>query len=368
MSSGSRWGIVFVILAILALLFSLVGPISGLKSSKEMGAQIQSELAGAGFDGVNVDMSGNVAKLSGAVTSQAKKAEAVSLAENAECKTCRGKDRKWHTVKNDDLDVKAATVSPYIFKAVKAANGNVVLDGYVQSEAQKTEVLAHAKSLYGDKYTDRTLRIAAGAPNNGWGDAVKRQMTNLAGLDTGRATLEDANAALVGDVSSEAAKTALLANAKPSGYDFTQSLKAPKPMPVAAPEPAPAPVIEEADACQAELVRVKGDSQINFNYGKAEINPSSFELLNNLAAAAKRCPDFAIRVEGHTDSDGSDEYNLYLSQQRAGTVAAYLADQGVSRAKITAKGFGESRPLVSNSIPGGKRQNRRIDFVVTRSN
>lgn len=367
MSSGNRWGLVFVILAILALLFSLVGPINGMKSQRQMGAQIQSELAAAGYDGVNVNMSGNVAKLSGDVTTEAKKSGALELAKSVKCEKCRGKDRNWHAVKDDGMAVKTATVSPYIFKAVKSANGRVVLDGYVQSEAQKTEVLAHAKSLFGNQYKDKTLRIAAGAPNGDWGGAAKRQLTNLAGLENGRATLEDAKAALVGDVASADAKAKLLASAAmPAGYSLTESIKAPQP--VMSAEPAPAPIIETEGACQAELARVKGTEEINFRYGRAEIDPTSFSLLNNLAAAAKRCPDFFILVEGHTDSDGSDAYNQALSEQRAKTVAAYLADQGVARSHITAKGFGETRPVASNATREGKRQNRRIAFVVTAKN
>jgi len=367
MNSGSRWGLVFVILAILALLFSLVGPYSGLKSSKQMGAQIQSELAAAGYDGVNVDMVGNVAKLSGDVTTEAKKAGAMDLAQNVKCEKCKSKKaRTWHRVKDAGMTVKTATVSPYIFKAVKAENGNVVLDGYVQSEAQKADVLAHATSVYGSSYVDRTIRIASGAPSNGWGNAVKRQMSNLSALDTGRASLEDSKAALVGKIGSAEAKASLLANAAmPGGYSLTESVSAPA---AAMPEPEPAPIIETTDACQEEMQRVKGDSRINFRYGKAEVDPSSFALLNNIAAVAKRCPDFKIRVEGHTDSDGSEVYNQALSERRATTVAAYLADQNVSRANITAKGFGETRPVATNATPEGKSQNRRIDFVVTRAN
>lgn len=366
MNKGSRWGLVFTILAALALLFSLIGPISGLKSSKQMGAQIQTELAAAGYDGVNVDMSGNVAKLSGDVTTEAKKAGAMDLAKNVKCEKCGKKARKWHTVKDDGLTVKTATVSPYIFKAVKTSNGMTRLDGYVQSEAQKADVLAHAKSVFGDKFEDKTILIAAGAPNNAWGDAVKRQITSVNQLDKGRATLRNASASLSGEISSQSAKSAMLASADmPSGYNLSEKVNAPQPAPAA---PAPEPIIETEDACQAELARVKGNDRINFRYGKAEIDPTSFDLLNNMSAVAKRCPDFQILVEGHTDSDGSDAYNQALSEQRAKTVAAYLADQGVGRANITAKGFGESRPVASNATREGKRQNRRIDFVVTRAN
>ena len=367
MSNGSRWGLVFVILAILALLFSLIGPISGIKSQRLMQAQIKQSLTSAGYDGVNVDMAGNVARLSGDVSSEAKKAGALDVARNVKCDRCSGKKaRSWHAVKDAGLNVKVATVSPYTFKAIK--NGGIVrLDGYVQSKAQKADVLAHAKSLYGDKYEDKTIRIAAGAPSKDWGTAVKNQMTNVSKMRAGRATLEDYKAALTGRVGSQDTKAAILASSvMPAGYSLTESISAPQAAPVET--PAPAPVIKTEDACQAELARVKGTEQVRFAYNRADVAPESFALLNNLAAAAKRCPDFFIQVQGHTDSDGSDAYNLDLSQRRAATVAAYLADQGVKRNHITAKGFGEAQPIAPNTTREGKRLNRRIAFVVTSSN
>jgi OOP family OmpA-OmpF porin len=69
-------------------------------------------------------------------------------------------------------------------------------------------------------------------------------------------------------------------------------------------------------------------------------------------------------VGGHTDSIGSDEYNLRLSQRRAEAVAAWLAAHGIAAARLTAKGFGESKPVADNRTAEGRQRNRRIEIVV----
>jgi OOP family OmpA-OmpF porin len=69
-----------------------------------------------------------------------------------------------------------------------------------------------------------------------------------------------------------------------------------------------------------------------------------------------------IVVEGHTDSVGTDQYNLGLSRRRAETVQTYLVDHGVARSRITAEGMGESKPVASNDSADGRAQNRRVEL------
>jgi outer membrane protein OmpA-like peptidoglycan-associated protein len=71
-----------------------------------------------------------------------------------------------------------------------------------------------------------------------------------------------------------------------------------------------------------------------------------------------------VRVEGHTDSVGSDETNLTLSQGRAESVMKYLTDKGVDASRLEAKGFGESKPLADNKTEEGRAKNRRVEFVI----
>jgi outer membrane protein OmpA-like peptidoglycan-associated protein len=72
-----------------------------------------------------------------------------------------------------------------------------------------------------------------------------------------------------------------------------------------------------------------------------------------------------VRIEGHTDSQGSDKFNLKLSQQRAASVRTYLITKGTDPARMVAEGFGERVPIADNRTSGGRAQNRRVEFVIT---
>jgi outer membrane protein OmpA-like peptidoglycan-associated protein len=104
---------------------------------------------------------------------------------------------------------------------------------------------------------------------------------------------------------------------------------------------------------------------IQFETGKANIKPSSFNLLNQIANALILNPTYLIEVQGHTDNVGGDDYNMNLSNERAASVRAYLISKGVSEVKITSKGYGETTPVASNNTSAGKAMNRRVEFVVT---
>lgn len=104
---------------------------------------------------------------------------------------------------------------------------------------------------------------------------------------------------------------------------------------------------------------------ITFPSGKATIEHKYFGLLAKVCEALKEYPEAQITVEGHTDSRGSDQANQKLSTERAEAVREYLlATGGFDGARITALGYGETRPIASNDTEDGRRKNRRIDIVV----
>lgn len=106
--------------------------------------------------------------------------------------------------------------------------------------------------------------------------------------------------------------------------------------------------------------------KINFETNSAVIRPESFTILDQVAQQLRAHPEVKLlRIEGHTDADGSDSYNLRLSQARADSVKKYLSDKGrIVPERLIAKGYGESRPIAPNSTPRGKAQNRRVEFVI----
>ncbi|KVW95490.1 OmpA family protein [Thiobacillus denitrificans] len=131
------------------------------------------------------------------------------------------------------------------------------------------------------------------------------------------------------------------------------------PAPVAAaPEPAPlAPVAEPVPVATLVL------EGVNFDFDKAVIRPGDYAKLDQNVTTLKTWGDVDVEVAGHTCSIGTEAYNLGLSQRRAEAVRNYLISKGVSADRLTAKGYGESRPAVSNDTREGRAQNRRVELV-----
>jgi outer membrane protein OmpA-like peptidoglycan-associated protein len=133
--------------------------------------------------------------------------------------------------------------------------------------------------------------------------------------------------------------------------------------PAAAEEPPPPPKPEK----KARLVGRKIEilEKVMFEYNKANIKRESHALLNDVASVIKENPSIKkIRVEGHTDSDGSDKYNKKLSQKRAKAVKEFLVKAGIDGGILEAKGFGEEKPIADNSSDEGKEKNRRVEFNI----
>jgi OOP family OmpA-OmpF porin len=96
-----------------------------------------------------------------------------------------------------------------------------------------------------------------------------------------------------------------------------------------------------------------------FETNSADLKPESIPVLQGAVATLKRYPDLGIEVAGHTDSRGSDAYNLDLSARRAATVLKFLQDSGVTNT-VTSRGYGERQPIASNTTEDGRQQNRRV--------
>ncbi len=98
---------------------------------------------------------------------------------------------------------------------------------------------------------------------------------------------------------------------------------------------------------------------VKFETNKDTLLPESIPILDNAIATLKRYPEVNIEVQGHTDSRGSDAYNMDLSARRAATVLKYLRDGGVTN-QLTSRGYGETDPIASNDTDEGRQQNRRV--------
>ena len=104
---------------------------------------------------------------------------------------------------------------------------------------------------------------------------------------------------------------------------------------------------------------------VTFPVDSAVISPAMRAVLDDVAASMIQYPNSLIDVMGHTDSTGSDQYNLELSRRRAESVANYLVSRGVARSRLETIGYGEQYPVGDNTTVAGREQNRRVEIRIT---
>jgi outer membrane protein OmpA-like peptidoglycan-associated protein len=132
------------------------------------------------------------------------------------------------------------------------------------------------------------------------------------------------------------------------------------PPPVAEPEPEPQKRVEVRDN------QIVINEKVQFEYNSAKILEVSHSLLDEVAKVIKEHPQIKkIEVQGHASAEGSDDYNLKLSDKRANAVMKYLTGKaGIAKAMLQAKGLGETVPIADNETEDGKEKNRRVEFHI----
>jgi peptidoglycan-associated lipoprotein len=153
---------------------------------------------------------------------------------------------------------------------------------------------------------------------------------------------------------------------------------APQPAPAAEPAPTPAPVDDSAErerlekerlareaAERARVVAADLAAMINFDYDQAVVRQADQATLDRKAAILAANPGVKIRIAGHADERGSDEYNLALGNRRAAAAKRYLENKGVDGSRIDVVSYGEERPLNPGNDETAYAQNRRDEFEVT---
>jgi outer membrane protein OmpA-like peptidoglycan-associated protein len=121
-------------------------------------------------------------------------------------------------------------------------------------------------------------------------------------------------------------------------------------------------VLQTRDTAQGLVANMP---DVLFDFNKATLRPAARVRLAKLAGIILAYPDLKLRIEGHTDNIGSDQYNQTLSERRAATVRDFLISQGVPVNNAVALGFGKSQPIASNATPRGRQLNRRVDLLVS---
>lgn len=154
---------------------------------------------------------------------------------------------------------------------------------------------------------------------------------------------------------------------------FPEPKEFPKPKPFPEPKPFPLPKefpkLKEFPKVQVSTtdkqVKVDLPDTLLFDFNKSDLKPEAREVLDQIAQACANYPSAKIHISGHTDDQGSDQYNLTLSQKRAEAVEAYLkAKVDAVNFAFTTKGYGETRPVAPNDTEENRQKNRRVEIVI----
>jgi outer membrane protein OmpA-like peptidoglycan-associated protein len=151
------------------------------------------------------------------------------------------------------------------------------------------------------------------------------------------------------------------------GYALASEEVEPPPPPPPPPPPAPEPAPRAAEPEPTRII-LRG---VNFDYDKSNIKSEFAPILDEAAQTLKDNPDINVRISGHTDSIGSDEYNQRLSERRAQAVKQYLVSKGIASSRLSTEGRGEREPIAQNTKngrdnPDGRAMNRRAELAVSR--
>jgi outer membrane protein OmpA-like peptidoglycan-associated protein len=111
-------------------------------------------------------------------------------------------------------------------------------------------------------------------------------------------------------------------------------------------------------------VTIRLPGSVLFDFDSAQIRPDAERTLNEVAEVIKGYAKRPVRIEGHTDSVASDDYNQKLSERRASSVQAWLAKKGIEAGRLTPRGFGETKPVADNGTAEGRQKNRRVEVII----
>lgn len=121
-------------------------------------------------------------------------------------------------------------------------------------------------------------------------------------------------------------------------------------------------ILQTRDTARGLIVNM---SDVLFDTASYTLKPGAREKLAKISGIVLAHPGLNLKIEGYTDSVGSDEYNQQLSENRASAVREFLIEQGVAGSGVTAQGFGKTQPVASNDTPEGRQKNRRVELVVS---
>ncbi len=231
------------------------------------------------------------------------------------------------------------------------AGGKVTLLGTVPDEATRGRIVEQAKSTFGNDNVIDRLGIDQNVSSLSWfGTPALLAPFQIRNLPAGRAELDGKRLVLTGEVVSEAIKSAIgEAVKKQVGPDIAVDNRL---------------TVAAAMVQKRKLDDLLRGKTIEFETGSAIITPVGRKLLDETVPVMQEDKATRIEVSGHTDNVGDAPSNLRLSDLRANSVLAYLVAKGVARERLSARGYGQDKPIADNAAADGRARNRRIDFHV----
>ncbi len=249
--------------------------------------------------------------------------------------------------------------SPYTTKFTKTVSG-ITLSGLVPDVENRNALIQLAENKFGVGNVIDQLQIGLGAPQN-WLQTAKAAISNLALFKEGAVDLTDNQFNLTGQVIDNDAKTAVADNLSQLPQSFKVNLDLTSPQ-VAVEKSKD--IIDQSSAayCATQFEQILTKRVIHFLTDSSLLKTRSEKAIMKILQFASICPNSIIEIAGHTDSRGSESYNLALSQNRARAIADELIKKGFPANMLKIKGYGESNPSSDNMTAQGQASNRRIEF------
>ena len=245
------------------------------------------------------------------------------------------------------------------FVATRSPEGQVQLRGRLRDDAQARAVGSYGRALFGTASTYVATREDPDLPA-GWSGRVLAALEALSRLHAGAVVVQPDVLDLrgtTGNPDAEAEISRLLSDKLGGRADYRIEVRYDEMLDPTLNIPTP-------EECVDRLNAVQDGGKLSFAPGEAVITADSAGVLGDLVAVLRDCDRIVAEVGGHTDSQGREEMNAALSQERADAVRLALIERGVSPGQLVARGYGEAEPIADNGTEAGREANRRIAFTL----
>jgi OmpA-OmpF porin, OOP family len=247
---------------------------------------------------------------------------------------------------------------------VQQRDGKVVLEGLLPDDATKAAILQRAERLYGSGNFIDHLKVDPQVASASWVAGAPSLLPAFGkGVSAGNARISGGEITVAGEVATGAIKTQIITDVSAAASPLNLKVNDQLTVVAAAPQPATppaAPATTDGAPVPQALAAIK---PILFANASAEIQARYRPVLNQVAKIMAASPGLVLEVAGHTDQRASSEYNEKLSRRRADAVRDYLIGKGVSADRLSAAGYGETKPVADNNTEAGRQQNRRVEFA-----